>query len=76
MSNRFHNKFHRQNHHSNPTVGYPDSAFDPIASFEQPFKGEFYYQGDIITTQNLSAGINLNVTNNADIFGTSVRTPN
>lgn len=76
MSNRFHNKFHRQNHHSDPTVGYPDSAFDPIASFEQPFKGEFYSQGDIITTQNLSAGINLNVTNNADIFGASVRTPN
>ena len=76
MSNRFHNKFHRQNHHSDPTVGYPDSAFDPIASFEQPFKGEFYSQGDIITTQNLSAGVNLNVTNNANIFGTSVRTPN
>jgi hypothetical protein len=76
MSNRFHNKFHRQNHHSNPTAGYPDSSLDPIASFEQPFKGEFYSQGDIITTQNLSAGINLNVTNNANIFGTSVRTPN
>ena len=64
MSNRFHNKFHRQNHHSNPTSGYLDSALDPIASFEQPFQGEFYSQGDIITTQNLSASINLTVGNN------------
>ena len=63
MSNRFHNKFHRQNHHSDPTPGYPDSALDPIASFEQPFKGEFYSQGDIITTENLSAGKNLYATN-------------
>jgi hypothetical protein len=55
MSNRFHNKFHRQNHHSIPTAGYPDSSLDPIASYEQPFQGEFYSQGNIITTENLSA---------------------
>ena len=58
MSSRFHNKFHRHNHHSEPTDRnglYPDSAYDPIASFEAPFKGEFYSEGNIITTQNLSA---------------------
>jgi hypothetical protein len=49
---------------------------DPIASFEQPFKGEFYSQGDIITTQNLSAGINLTVNNDASILGNTVHTPN
>ena len=60
--NRFHNKFHRHNHHSEPTDRddrYPDSAYDPIASFEAPFKGEFYSEGNIITTQSLSAGANI-----------------
>ena len=82
MSNRFHNKFHRQNHHSDSTPGYPDSAMDPIASFEQPFKGEFYSQGDIITTENLSAkkyiyaddGVihnNLTVKGNFTVLGTT-----
>jgi len=63
MSNRFHNKFHRFNHHSagTPDPKYPDTGYDPIASFDSPFQGEFYSQGDIITTQNLSAGINLTV---------------
>jgi hypothetical protein len=75
MSNRFHNKLHRQNHHSNPTSGYPDSALDPIASFEQPFQGEFYSQGDIITTQNLSAELNLHASGNSTLLGT-VKSPN
>jgi hypothetical protein len=62
MSNRFHNKFHRHNHHSIPTdqAGlYPDSAFDPIASRQAPFQGEFYSEGQITTTESLSAGKNL-----------------
>jgi hypothetical protein len=72
--NRFHNKLHRHNHHSEPTDRngkYPESAYDPIASFDSPFKGEFYSEGNIITTDSLSAGtsayalkaaINTNVT--------------
>ena len=67
MSNRFHNKFHRVNHHSvsSPDPKFPDAGYDPIASFDSPFQGEFYSEGDVITTQNLSAGINLTVDNNA-----------
>lgn len=57
MGNRFHNKFHRHNHHSavTPSNLYPDSGYDPIASRESPFKGEFYTEGDITTTQSISA---------------------
>ena len=57
MGNRFHNKYHRHNHHSAISSGdlYPDSAFDPIASRESPFKGEFYTEGSITTTQSISA---------------------
>lgn len=67
MSNRFHNKFHRFNHHSagSPDPKYPDAGYDPIASFDSPFQGEFYSEGDIITTQNLSAGIDLTIDRNA-----------
>jgi hypothetical protein len=66
MSNRFHNKFHRFNHHSagSPDPQFPDASYDPIASFDSPFQGEFFSEGDIITTQNLSAGIDLTVDNN------------
>lgn len=60
MSNRLHQKNHRFDHHSlrpgqarNPK--YPDAGYDPIASFESPFQGEFYSQGDIITTESISA---------------------
>ena len=69
MSNRFHNKFHRFNHHSagTPDPKYPDATYDPIASYDSPFQGEFFSQGDIVTTQNLSAGIDLIVNNNAVI---------
>ena len=58
MSNRFHNKLHRHNHHTNPTdrTGlYPDSAYDPIASPEAPFKGEFYVDGSITSLSSISA---------------------
>ena len=67
MSNRFHNKFHRVNHHSvsSPDQKFPDAGYDPIASFDSPFQGEFYSEGDVITTENLSAGIDLTVDNNA-----------
>ena len=38
----FHNKYHRNAHHTLPTSGFPDSASDPIASEEYPFLGVFY----------------------------------
>ena len=58
MSNRFHNKFHRHNHHTTPTDRdgvYPDSAYDPIASPDSPFMGEFYVDGNITTLSSVSA---------------------
>lgn len=58
MSNRFHNKFHRHNHHTRETArdtAYPDSAYDPIASPEAPFQGEFYVDGNITTLSGISA---------------------
>ena len=64
MSNRLHQKNHRFNHHSIPIEDardpkYPDAGYDPIASFSSPFQGEFYSQGNIITTKNLSAERNV-----------------
>jgi hypothetical protein len=38
----YHNKWHGFNHHTQPSDGFPDSAIDPIASLEYPFKGIFY----------------------------------
>jgi len=42
---RFHNKWHRRNHHSSPSINYPDSATDPIASAAEPFQGEMVING-------------------------------
>lgn len=78
MSNRLHQKFHRSNHHSMlssapRTPMYPDAGYDPIASFDSPFQGEFYSNGNIITTQNLSAQqnglfrLNVNVGNDLSV---------
>lgn len=66
MSNRFHNKFHRHNHHTAPTDRdglYPDSAYDPIASRESPFQGEFYSVDQITTTDSVLVGQTLSATN-------------
>ena len=38
----FHNNFHRSNHHTVSSFGYPESARDPIASLQFPFQGIFY----------------------------------
>ena len=45
--NRFHNKYHRHNHHTIPHPDEPDSSHDPIASPEDPFRGDFYITGQI-----------------------------
>lgn len=49
MSSRFHNKYHRHNHHTTGIVDprYPDAAHDPIASAESPFLGDFVMLGTL-----------------------------
>ena len=51
---RFHDKLHRKNHHTNQTVGFPDSASDPIASPDQPFQGDFVVNGILSSSQGIS----------------------
>ena len=55
MSNRFHTKWHRRNHHTYGNSSNPDASFDPIASPEQPFLGDFSIQGSISAVAPLSA---------------------
>jgi hypothetical protein len=49
MSSRFHNKYHRHNHHTLATNDprYPDASHDPIASYNSPFLGNFYMIGSL-----------------------------
>ena len=54
MGSRFHSKFHRNNHHTNPTAGDPDSSYDPIASYEHPFQGDFVINGALSAAGGLS----------------------
>ena len=58
---RFHNKWHRRAHHSLPSIGYPDSGTDPIASPQEPFIGDF------VLTGNLSAHGNAYIDGNTTI---------
>jgi hypothetical protein len=55
MSNRFHTKFHRQNHHTYPNPYNADAGHDPIASKEQPFKGDFVLAGTLSSFAPTSA---------------------
>jgi len=55
MSNRFHNKWHRKNHHTYGNASNPDAAHDPIASKDQPFLGEFVLQGALCAVAPMSA---------------------
>jgi hypothetical protein len=52
MSSRFHNKYHRHNHHTTPVYDprYPDAAHDPIASADSPFIGPFSLIGTLSAT--------------------------
>lgn len=51
---RFHDKLHRKNHHTNPTVGFADSASDPIASPSEPFQGDFIVNGQLSSNKGIS----------------------
>jgi len=57
MSSRFHNKFHRHNHHTTPIDDprYPEAAHDPIASPESPFQGDFILQGSLSASETITA---------------------
>jgi hypothetical protein len=59
MSSRFHNKFHRHNHHTLPSTDprYPDSAHDPIASPDSPFLGDFHLDGKLSAADFVLANI-------------------
>ena len=52
MSSRFHNKYHRHNHHTRAVNDprYPDASHDPIASPESPFLGPFVLFGSLSAT--------------------------
>ena len=54
MSNRFHSKYHRQNHHTIASTGNPDSSHDPIASYDNPFQGDFVLNGTLSSSGNLN----------------------
>ena len=53
MGSYYHQKFHRHNHHTNPTLSsiYPDTALDPIASYEHPFNGDFVTSSDVFAKE-------------------------
>lgn len=55
MSNRFHSKYHRQNHHTYTNDFNPDAGHDPIASPDQPFYGDFCLYGALSCFAPLSA---------------------
>ena len=50
---RFHNKYHRANHHTTPSGTIPDSGSDPIASPQYPFQGDFVINGALSASGGL-----------------------
>ena len=55
MSNRFHSKYHRKNHHTYGNVTNPEASHDPIASPSHPFLGDFSLQGSLCAVAPASA---------------------
>lgn len=52
--NRFHSKFHRKNHHTEPDKNNPDAGHDPIASQFAPFQGGFFLNGSLSASGTLT----------------------
>jgi hypothetical protein len=67
MSNRFHNKWHRRNHHTYGNNSNPDAGHDPIASPQQPFLGDFSLSGSLSAVAPLSAFAAYLYTNNTGL---------
>lgn len=70
MSSRFHNKYHRHNHHTASTQDprYPDAGHDPIASYDSPFLGDFVLNGTLSAVASLE---NSETNTPAGVFVTS-----
>jgi hypothetical protein len=66
---RFHNKFHRRGHHTDPSTGYPDSGTDPIASQAEPFLGDFHLAGSLSANKNLFIGQDATILGNLSVMG-------
>jgi alpha-tubulin suppressor-like RCC1 family protein len=82
MSNRFHSKWHRTNHHTYTSDTNPDAGYDPIASPDSPFQGDFVVSGAITATAPNSAfagsfnSNNTGITVNGGQIGGYFRSPN
>ena len=55
MSNRYHSKYHRRNHHTYTNINIPDAGHDPIASVNEPFLGEFILSRSLSAVAPLSS---------------------
>jgi hypothetical protein len=66
---RFHNKWHRKDHHSRPTPGFPSSATDPIASKEEPFVGDMVLANSLCARGDLKIDGNATIIGNLSVFG-------
>jgi hypothetical protein len=64
---RFHNKYHKRNHHTTHDPAYPDSASDPIASADNPFQGTFFINGDLSATGTIYGLASLTTPASADV---------
>ncbi len=69
MSNRFHSKFHRSNHHTNVSGTNADAGHDPIASKDSPFQGDFYLNGGLNITGDTLINGNTLITGNLSALG-------
>lgn len=65
---RFHDKLHRANHHTLSTGGLLDSAYDPIASPEHPFRGDFILSGSLSASGDVIAN-NLKIASEITVNG-------
>jgi len=73
MSSRLHNKFHRHNHHTtatSDTKNFPDSSYDPIASYTSPFNGPFVVQGNYSTAPTTKSTSAVAIDVSGDIYVT------
>lgn len=69
MNSLYHQKYHRHNHHTLPLSSdvYPDASHDPIASYEEPFQGDFVLNGTLYSAgldgTSKSVGVSLSSNN-------------
>ena len=71
-TSRFHDKLHRANHHSVTTPGLPDSAYDPIASSDYPFRGDFVLSGALSALNSVTTRQNLTVNEISQLQGPKI----